>query len=423
MRLFSAFATVVSLTQASDSYASRVALLEQRITAATERVVQLLERRNRSKFGDFYPTLDSCTGIPGDTPPLDQLWRDACRLSDSYGTVNDGLIQFSEAANNQMQQNENDLNVAPIFLRQLKQNYGTLNVNVQTVMSKTTCGSGENAPSCQCHSQVCSFPSLLLSPTVDQQDAVRTIDTRNLETLSGSGSVPAGAGNCLVETSLGIVSLGGSADSASIKTYNTTTNKFEQSFARLPDAGRSHFACTVESGKVWICGGIRTVGTSFDYLDSCYSANENDLNSWTNEPSLAQARGFISRSMRGHTGLMISGGSFNGKRLASVETLGEQGWEITGQLPVATDNHVQVATSDATYVFGGSEDKKMVVKSSGASGFEIIGELESMRVGATGHVINKDIYIVDGNPLTEELTIELWHHEGKFFYRQKKVHY
>ena len=34
--------------------------------------------------------------------------------------------------------------------------------------------------------------------------------------------------------------------------------------------------------------------------------------------------------MRGHTGLMISGGSFNGKRLASVETLGEQGWEITG---------------------------------------------------------------------------------------------
>ena len=79
---------------------------------------------------------------------------------------------------------------------------------------------------------------------------------------------------------------------------------------------------------------------------------------------------------------------------------------------------MQVATSDATYVFGGSEDKKMVAKASGASGFEIIGELESMRVGATGHVINKDIYIVDGNPLTEELTIELWHHEGQFFYRQ-----
>ena len=59
----------------------------------------------------------------------------------------------------------------------------------------------------------------------------------------------------------------------------------------------------------------------------------------------------------------------------------------------------------------------MVAKtSSDASGFVMIGELESMRVGATGHVINKDIYIVDGNPLTEQLTIELWHHEGQFFY-------
>ena len=233
MRLFTAFTAVVSLTQASDSYTSRVALLEQRIAAAEKRVLQLLERRNRSKFGDFYPTLDSC--VNGNNPTLDQLWQDACSLSDSYGTVNDGLIQFSEAANNQMEQNENDLNVAPVFLRQLRQNYGTLNVAVQTIMSKTSCGSGDNEPSCRCHSQVCAFPSLLLSPSIDQQDAVRTIDTRNLETTSGSGSIPAGAGNCLVQTSSsGVVSLGGSADPASIKVYNKSTNNFEQSFARLP---------------------------------------------------------------------------------------------------------------------------------------------------------------------------------------------
>ena len=133
-----------------------------------------------------------------------------------------------------------------------------------------------------------------------------------------------------------------------------------------------------------------------------------------------QARAFMGRSMNSNRGLMVSGGSFNGKRLSSVELYGEQGWATISELPFATDNHAQVATTEATYVFGGSERKTTVLKLNGDD-FEEIGQLKSMRVGATAHVINKDIYIVDGNPLTEELTIELWHHEGKFscfsFYR------
>ena len=126
-----------------------------------------------------------------------------------------------------------------------------------------------------------------------------------------------------------------------------------------------------------------------------------------------QARAFMGRSMNSNRGLMVSGGSFNGKRLSSVELYGEQGWATISELPFATDNHAQVATTEATYVFGGSERKTTVLKLNGDD-FEEIGQLKSMRVGATAHVINKDIYIVDGNPLTEELTIELWHHEGKF---------
>ena len=120
---------------------------------------------------------------------------------------------------------------------------------------------------------------------------------------------------------------------------------------------------------------------------------------------------------------MVSGGSFNGKRLSSVELYSAQSWTTMSELPFATDKHAQVATNEATYVFGGSERKTTVLKLNGEV-FEEIGQLKSMRVGATAHVINRDIYIVDGNPLTEELTIELWHHEGKFsccfFYQATK---
>ena len=157
---------------------------------------------------------------------------------------------------------------------------------------KALCGDGENEPSCRCHSQVCSFPTLLLSPSVDQQDTVRVINSRNLESTQGTDSVPIGAGNCLVKRSNGdVLSLGGTADPASIKIYNKEEMKFEQLFNRLPgklklmksalrsysDGGRSQFSCSVQSNRIWICGGIRTIGTSYEYLDTCYSTPEDEF--------------------------------------------------------------------------------------------------------------------------------------------------
>ena len=135
MRIFTILASVAGLGQAAElDYAKRVELLEQKIAQAEKRVIELLERRNRKPFGDFYPTLDSCAD--GNNPSLEQLWNDACRLSDAYESVNNQVIQFSEAANNKIEENKDNLEVVPLFIRQLKQNYGTLNVNTQTIMSK-----------------------------------------------------------------------------------------------------------------------------------------------------------------------------------------------------------------------------------------------------------------------------------------------
>ena len=72
----------------------------------------------------------------------------------------------------------------------------------------------------------------------------------------------------------------------------------------------------------------------------------------------------------------------------------------------------QVDTGDATYIFGGSERRKAVLKMTDDT-FVEIGSLKSMRVGSTAQMVNKDIYIIDGNPLSQELTVELWHHEGR----------
>ena len=130
-------ATVASFGLTAElDYAERVELLEKKIAQAEKRVVELLERRNRKSYGDFYPTLDSC--VDGNNPSLEQLWNDACRLRDGYENVNNQIIQFTEAANNKIEENQDNLEVVPLFIRQLRQNYGTLNVNTQTVMSKVS---------------------------------------------------------------------------------------------------------------------------------------------------------------------------------------------------------------------------------------------------------------------------------------------
>ena len=43
------------------------------------------------------------------------------------------------------------------------------------------------------------------------------------------------------------------------------------------DGGRSQFSCSVQSDRIWICGGIRTIGTSYEYLDTCYSTQEDEF--------------------------------------------------------------------------------------------------------------------------------------------------
>ena len=101
----------------------------------------------------------------------------------------------------------------------------------------------------------------------------------------------------------------------------------------LPAGGRSSFACGFYDGEIWICGGILIQGTSFDYLNSCYSVAVSSLNdfNWVERPSINTARGHISRNMEVSqvrcgqqlhehfkgpgNDLMIVGGMINGKPL------------------------------------------------------------------------------------------------------------
>ena len=90
--------------------------------------------------------------------------------------------------------------------------------------------------------------------------------------------------------------------------------------------------------------------------------------------------------MQSADGLLITGGSYNGLTLNSVEKLVGSTWQITEALPRGNDNHAQVTTNGGTYIFGGSQNKRGVWKLVGNQ-FEEIGQLKSLRVGATAQVI------------------------------------
>ena len=90
--------------------------------------------------------------------------------------------------------------------------------------------------------------------------------------------------------------------------------------------------------------------------------------------------------MQSTDGLLITGGSYNGLTLNSIEKLVGSTWQITEALPRGNDNHAQVTTNGATYIFGGSQSKRGVWKLVDNQ-FEEIGQLKSLRVGATAQVI------------------------------------
>ena len=90
--------------------------------------------------------------------------------------------------------------------------------------------------------------------------------------------------------------------------------------------------------------------------------------------------------MESADGLLVTGGSYNGQTLNTIEKLVSSTWQITEALPRGNDNHAQVTTNGATYIFGGSQNKKGVWKLVDNQ-FEEIGQLKSLRVGATAQVI------------------------------------
>merc|ERR1712131_256381 len=398
---------------------ARLEFLENEIAAKEARIMELRRRRKPTMSpkadGDFVPTLPSCED--DSTPDLTQMWIDACQIAQNYQIIN-----FQEAVNNQMSEDMSKSELVPLAVRQLKNKFSTLQVGVQTLSSKVTCGFGENSPKCLCSNGDCSFPDILLSGDSVTPKVSKMINSRNYQTSHTENNKETGLGNCLVKFNLRgeetILSLGGYPQTDAIEVFDQGTNEFHRLTSTLPAGGRSSFACGFYDGEIWICGGILIQGTSFDYLNSCYSVAVSSLNdfNWVERPSINTARGHISRNMEGPgNDLMIAGGMINGKPVRSVDLLirygpGAYEWvEYSEALSFAADQLAQAKVDGELFLFGGSDDAKAVYKFRESSNeFLKVGSLQTARIDAKAEVMNGDVYIIDGNRFERNMSIEIY---------------
>ena len=69
------------------------------------------------------------------------------------------------------------------------------------------------------------------------------------------GNDETGQENCMVKLNDGrIFSLGGRSEIDSIKLYNQESKTFSKIESKLPDGGRTSFACGVNGDDIWVLG-------------------------------------------------------------------------------------------------------------------------------------------------------------------------